>query len=320
MLSLRVSTTAQLSPAVEGLLTAEPHISSLTVLRGASLQPLGDVFIADIPRERANQLVDELRRLGVHQEGTIALNPVETWISRPGLTAEEDAPGQGDDAVVWAEVTERAYDDSHFNWTYLSFMVLATLLASIAILTDSTIVLIGAMVLGPEFVPIAALGLAMVRKRPMLFRQALRTLILGFAISIAFTTTLALILNLTNVVDFSELNAARPGTSFIYNVNWWSLAVALIAGAAGVLSLTSAKGSGLIGVFISVTTIPASGNIALGLAYGIWSQVLGSGAQLVVNIAGMAIAGWLTLLLQQRIWTRTTLGKVRPAPLQRADQ
>lgn len=320
MLSLRVSTTAQLSPAVEALLTAEPHISSLTVLRGASLQPRGDVFIADIPRERANQLVDELRRLGVHQEGTIALNPVETWISRPGLAAEEDAPGQGDDAVVWAEVTERAYDDSRFNWTYLSFMILATLLASIAILTDSTIVLIGAMVLGPEFVPIAALGLAMVRRRPMLFRQAVRTLVLGFVISIAFTTALALILNLTNVVDFSELDSARPGTNFIYNVNWWSLAVALIAGAAGVLSLTSSKASGLIGVFISVTTIPASGNIALGLAYGVWSQVLGSGVQLIVNIAGMAVAGWLTLLLQQRVWTRTTLGKARQAPLQRADR
>ncbi len=289
------------------------------MLRGASAQPVGDVFIADIPRERANHLVDALRRIGVPDEGTISLTPVETWISRPGLQAEADAPGQGDDAVVWAEVTDRAYSDTVLSWTYLSFMILATLLASIAILTDSTILIIGAMVLGPEFVPIAALGLAIVRKRPMLFHQALRTLVLGFVISIIFTTVVALILNLTTAVDFSELNSARPGTSFIYNVNWWSLAVALIAGAAGVLSLTSAKGSGLIGVFISVTTIPASGNIALGLAYGMWSQVLGSGAQLIVNIAGMALAGWLTLLLQQRIWARTTSGKARQAPLPRVD-
>ena len=320
MLSLRVSTTAQLSPAVESLLAAERHISSLTVLRGASVQPLGDVFIADIPRERANLLVDQLRALDVHREGTIALNPVDTWISQAGYTVEEQAPGQGADAVVWAEVTERAYDDSELNWTYISFMILATLLASVAILTDSTFVLIGAMVLGPEFVPIAALGLALVRKRPMLLRQALRTLIYGFAISIAFTTLIAIILNVTNIVDFGELNSARPGTSFIYNVNWWSLAVALIAGAAGVLSLTSSKGSGLIGVFISVTTIPASGNIALGLAYGMWSQVLGSSAQLIVNITGMAIAGWLTLVLQQKLWKSPIQVKARPTPRQRADQ
>ncbi len=55
-------------------------------------------------------------------------------------------------------------------------MVLATLLAAIAIVTDSVILVIGAMVLGPEFVAIAALGVGLVRRRANLFRQALRTL------------------------------------------------------------------------------------------------------------------------------------------------
>jgi hypothetical protein len=85
MLSVRVSSPSELSHAVEALLAADPHVSSLTILRDASVQPKGDVFIADIPRERANPLVDSLRALGVHHEGTIALNPVETWISQPGL-------------------------------------------------------------------------------------------------------------------------------------------------------------------------------------------------------------------------------------------
>lgn len=320
MLSVRVSSPSELSHAVEALLAADPHVSSLTILRDASVQPKGDVFIADIPRERANPLVDSLRALGVHHEGTIALNPVETWISQTGLRAEELAPGQSADAVVWAEVTERAYEDSQLTWTYISFMILATLLAAIAIVTDSTILVIGAMVLGPEFVPIAALGLAMVRKRPKLLRQALRTLIIGFAISITLVTFLALVCNVTNLVDFNEASSPRPGTNFIYHANWWSLVVAVIAGAAGVLSLTASKGNGLVGVFISVTTIPASGNIALGLAYGIWNQVLGSSIQLVVNISGMALAGWLTLLLQQRIWKRITQAKVQRAQLRQADR
>ena len=106
----------------------------------------------------------------MHHSGTISLNPVETWISKNGLSAEGLAPGQSADAVVWAQVTERAYDDSQLTWTYISFMILATLLAAIAIVTDSMILVIGAMVLGPEFVPIAALGLAMVRKRPQLLK------------------------------------------------------------------------------------------------------------------------------------------------------
>ena len=134
------------------------------------------MFIADLPRETANALVDSLMELGVQHEGTVTLTPVGTWISSPGLEAERRAPGRGPDSVVWAEVTERAYSETELTWTYVSFMILATLLAAIAIVTDSAILVIGAMVLGPEFVPIAALGLGMVRRRPGLIRQALRTL------------------------------------------------------------------------------------------------------------------------------------------------
>jgi uncharacterized membrane protein len=78
-------------------------------------------------------------------------------------------PGSPADSVVWAEVTHRAYEESELNWTYLTFMTLATSLASIAIVLDSPILVIGAMVLGPEFVAIAALALALVRRRYSLF-------------------------------------------------------------------------------------------------------------------------------------------------------
>ena len=72
-----------------------------------------------------------------------------TWISRAGFEAEQGTPGSSADAVVWAEVTQRAYEESELNWTYLTFMTLATLIASIAIVLDSQILVIGAMVLGP---------------------------------------------------------------------------------------------------------------------------------------------------------------------------
>ena len=59
--------------------------------------------------------------------------------------------------------------------------MLATLIAGIAIVLDSQILVIGAMVLGPEFGPIAAIGVALVRRRPHLLVFAARTLVLGFA-------------------------------------------------------------------------------------------------------------------------------------------
>ena len=313
MLSLRVNTPAGLSDAVREYLERDPTVSSLTVVPGGSVRPPGDLILADIPRERANDIIDDLVALGVQNEGTITLASVDTWVSRRGLEAEERAPGLGPDAVVWSQVTEKAYSETAFTWTYASFMVLATLLAAIAIVTDSTILVIGAMVLGPEFVPIAALGLALVRRRPVLLRRAITTLALGFAISIGIVTTLAFVLHSLHVLTGNTNLEARTATSFIYQPNAWSIVVALIAGAAGVLSLTSAKGNGLVGVFISVTTIPASGNVALAIALGVWSQALGSALQLVINIIGMALAGWATLALQQQVWKRSERRSLRRA-------
>lgn len=77
------------------------------------------------------------------------------------------------------------------------------------------------------------------------------------------------------------------------------------------LSLTSARLGGLSGVFISVTTIPAAGNMALGITFGLGGTVVGSLAQLLINLAGMAVAGWLTLALQQASWQRLSAYRAR---------
>ena len=236
--------------------------------------------------------------------GAIQIEPVRTWISQAGLAAERAAPGSSADAVVWADVVQRSYEESELTFSYLTFMTLATLIASIAIVLDSQILIIGAMVLGPEFGAVAALGLALVRRRPQLFWHALRTLLVGFLVAIVATTVVVLVGRALGWVSLADVLGQRPGTAFVHRPDHWSFLVALLAGAAGVLSLTSARASGLVGVFISVTTIPAAGNVALGLAFGVGSEVRGSLLQLGVNITGMALAGWMTLTLQQVVWAQ----------------
>jgi uncharacterized hydrophobic protein (TIGR00271 family) len=306
VLHLRISTPSASSGEVIDLLEHCDAVSSLAVLRGASIRPAGDVITADVAREGANDVLEQLRGLDVHKSGSIHVEPVNAWVSQRGFEADRRTPGSSADAVVWVDVTQRAYEDSELNWTYLSFMTLATLIASVAIVLDSQVLVIGAMVLGPEFVPIAALGLALVRKRRTLFGLALRTLLLGFAVSILVSTVLALVARWAGWIDIGDVTGRRPDTAFIYNPGRWSLVVAVIAAAAGVLSLTSSKVGGLSGVFISVTTVPASGNVALGLAFGAWDEVSGSALQLLINVCGMAVAGWLTLAFQQTAWSRFT--------------
>ncbi|MDQ0374217.1 DUF389 domain-containing protein [Cellulomonas humilata] len=304
MLHLRISVPADLTSGVVDVLERAPAVSSLAVFDGASRRPVGDVVLADIAREAANGVLDELLELGVQREGTLKIEPVDTWVSRPGFDAEQLAPGSSADAVVWIDVTRRAYAESELNWTYLSFMCFATLIAGIAIVLDSQILIIGAMVLGPEFVPIAALGIALVRRRFHLLRMALWTIVVGFLIAILVTCVAALVAKQLGWVTLEQVTAPRPDTAFIYSPDKWSFIVAVIAGAAGVLSLTSARVGGLAGAFISVTTVPAAGNIALGLAFGQLTEVRGSALQLGVNIVGMAIAGWLTLVFQKTVWNR----------------
>jgi uncharacterized hydrophobic protein (TIGR00271 family) len=312
VITVRVRCPSALSDLAREVLLSTPTVSALAFFRDASLVPPGDVLEADIPRESANDVVEALIALGVQELGSIELMPVGTWVSRSGLAAERRAPGTGADAVVWAQVLERAYGESALTWTFATFMVLATLLASIAIVTDSAILVIGAMVLGPEFVPIAALGLGLVRRRYGLFRQAAMTLAAGFAVSISVTATLALGARMAGLITIDDIGpSSRPGTSFIYSPDRWSLIIAVIAGAAGVLSLTSDKSGGLVGVFISVTTIPASGNIALALVFSEWHEFWGSSLQLLVNISGMALAGWATLAIQQAVWTSVSRSRER---------
>jgi uncharacterized hydrophobic protein (TIGR00271 family) len=304
VLHLRIYSPSALTQRAQDVLTASSTVSSLAVVPDASLRPPGDLLMADVPREAANEVIDALRAVGIQDEGAIQIDAVPTWISRHGLQAEVDAPGVGSDAVVWAEVTQKAYEDSELTWSYATFMTLATLIAGIGIVIDSQILLIGAMVLGPEFGAVAAMGLALVRHRRHLLRRATRTLLSGFAIAIVVVAMAALLARALGWIDIAAIEGPRPLTEFIYTPDKWSLIVALIAGAAGVLALTSSRAGGLTGAFISVTTVPAAGNVALGLALGAWNEVLGSSLQLVVNITGMALAGWFTLWIQHTVWRR----------------
>ena len=97
--------------------------------------------------------------------------------------AEAEAPGEGADAVIWDEVSRQTGEDSRLTWSFLAFLVLATQLAAIGIVTDSTIAIVGAMAVGPEFGPLAALAVALVRRQRRLGRDAALALGVGFPVA-----------------------------------------------------------------------------------------------------------------------------------------
>ena len=311
LLQLRVTVPPDRTDRVVALFEDCPGTAHLAVLPGASVSPAGDLVLADVARESADGLVEALRDLHVDRDGGIALVSVDAAASRAARQAEERAPGDSADAVVWEQVVRTTDADSALSVSYLAFLTIATLLGAVAIINDSAILVIGAMVLGPEFSPIAGLAVALVHGRRRIARSAALSLVVGFAVAIGLTAVVALAGRGLGWYGTELLGADRPETGFITAPDRWSVVVAVLAGIAGVLSLTSAKSGALVGVFISVTTVPAAADMALSLALGGSTEFARAATQLGINLAGILVAATATLALQKAVWHRVP--RVAPA-------
>ncbi|MEO3808914.1 DUF389 domain-containing protein [Sphaerisporangium sp. B11E5] len=318
MLHLRVISPHARTSEVLRMLTEAAGVTNVIELPGAGRRPEGDLVMFEVTREGANAVIEHLKELGIAEEGSIAAERVDLSLSRVADEAEAQVPGAPGDAVVWDELAEQVSDDCRVTWAYLAFLTIATMIAAIGVVLPSLILIVGAMVLGPEFGAVAAVSFGLLRRDGGLIVSALRTLLIGFLLAIAVTTAFALLLHGIGWIGPQTLNG-HDEVEFIVKPDQWSFIVALLAGAAGVLSVTAGKSSALVGVFISVTTVPAAGFAAVAAATGRWDDVGGSAAQLIVNIAGMVIAGTVTLLVQRVFWSRYGLRITPPAARRRRD-
>ncbi|MFL6126803.1 DUF389 domain-containing protein, partial [Actinophytocola sp.] len=173
----------------------------------------------------------------------------------------------------------------------------------------SPILIVGAMVVGPEFGPLAAIAVGLVRRRWDLVRRAALALAVGFPLAMAVTAGGTALGNAVGLFDASVIAGDGHQVDFVYEVGPWSLIVALLAGAAGMLSMTSAKSAVLVGVFISVTTVPAAGYASVAAILGDWHRAAESIGQLVVNLAGIVVAAAVVLLLRRATWTFADAGR-----------
>ncbi|KOV93553.1 membrane protein [Streptomyces sp. NRRL B-1140] len=308
MLHLRLITPADRTDEVVLLIEKTVGTTHLVVMPGVSRDPAGDVVMCDVAREAGDELLTGLRELGIDTTGSIAVESIDLSLSERADKAEADAPGEGADAVLWEQLTEATHEESTLSVTYLAFITLATMIAACGVVLDNAILIVGAMAVGPEFGPLTGICTAIVRRRPRLALRSLIALLVGFAVAMAVTVGFSLLMDAAGQFTESRLEADRPNTGFIYAPDKFSFIVAVLAGIAGTLSLTSAKSGALVGVAISVTTIPAAANAAVALSYGDTKQTWGSTEQLLLNLLGIIVAGTATLLIQKWLWSRQRQG------------
>jgi uncharacterized hydrophobic protein (TIGR00271 family) len=303
MIHFRIVVPSYQSEHVLDLLDGVDSVVNLIYLERAARQPEGDVILCDVAREDASVIVSDLKELEVHIDGSIALEQIDSQISVAADAAERAEKGFGE-GVVWEEVESRTSENTELSSIFVAFMVLACLIASVGLLLDSPILIVGAMIVGPEFGPIAGLCVAIVQRRREVARRSLRALAVGFPVAIVAAYLFALIINGLDLTPETFSATDHPFTAFISDPDEFSFIVAVFAGIAGMLSLTSAKSGALIGVLVSVTTIPAAANIGVAAAYTEWSECRGAAAQLAVNLAAILLAGVGTLYLQRTLYMR----------------
>ena len=311
MLHLRVISPADLTEQVLAELEGQCGATHIAVQRGTVIRPEGDVIEATLAREATNAVLTALQELGVEHRGGVTLESLDTVLSDAADRAEEAAPGDPDDAVIWEELIARTGEESRLNGTFIAFLSLALLIAAVGVTTNSPVTVVGAMVVGPEFGPLAALAVALVRRRWDLARRSVLALLVGFPVAMGITLLGAFAAEAVGLITTSSLDNLSQ-VDFVFQVGPFSLIVALLAGAAGMLSMTSAKSAALVGVFISVTTVPAAGFAVVAATLGRWRIAAESTGQLLINLAGITIAAVVVLTLRRRSWSRSDTG--RPLP------
>jgi uncharacterized hydrophobic protein (TIGR00271 family) len=298
-----VSPTDQTDSLVR-LLTADSGVANLVVLPGMARRPDGDAVQFDVQSQSANSVFRRLEAFGLDGGGAVGIRQVDATLGQETTPASKHFFVQRDVAPVWDIVEAKIRSDAVYAPSFYILLIIAGLIGAVGILTNSQILVVGAMVVGPEYNAImgVALGLDKWSKRPVM-RGAL-ALLAGFSAAVVITLIFGLIIRWSGRTPRLYLAGVRPVSALIDSPNLFSLVVAVLAGIVGVVSLTEARAGALIGVFISVTTIPAAADLGLSLAYSSWGQARGSAFQLVLNVTVLMVVGALVLRLQRIIWGR----------------
>lgn len=285
---------------VEELL-ADSGVSNVVVLTGSARRPDGDAVQFDVLARSANFVLRQLQAFADDRRGPITIESVDAAIGEQPIPPPRHRLVQRDIAPVWDVVEAKIRSDAVYAPSFYILLTIAGLIGAVGILTNSQILIVGAMVVGPEN---AIMGIALAIDkwdRPPVLRGAL-ALLAGFSAAIIVTLIFGLAIRWSGHTPRAYSLGVRPVSNLIDNPNLFSLIVAVLAGIVGVVSLTEARSAALIGVFISVTTIPAAADTGLSIAYTNWAQARGSAFQLLLNVVVLTAIGAVGLRLQRIIW------------------
>ncbi|MGE5211741.1 MAG: DUF389 domain-containing protein [Acidobacteriota bacterium] len=282
-----------LTDDVSSTLLALPGVRHVTI--GVPTADGAVALSAEVDADSADAVIERLASFGIES------NDLTLW-RVPGIQPlgwHRRTRSEESDVQVWAEIVGRADENAKLASTYLVFMASAGIIAGIGVLTGSAVLLVGAMALSPDLLPISATAIGLVERRWQVAIKALRVLLIGLATGAlgAFAATAVLRL-FHRVPDDLRLADTAMGEA-LTQLGPGSLIVAAAAGVAGMMAFER-PGGAAVGVAISVTTIPAAAYVGAAMAMGRDDPMWGALAVLIANVIMLIIASTSTLRVQRR--------------------
>jgi uncharacterized hydrophobic protein (TIGR00271 family) len=300
VIRLEVFGESEAMDAVARLLDGNGEVTR--VRQAATTKPGYGVVIAIVDPRAVDELLADLHRLGVPAE--------EVTLTREEVLGRSNARG-AEAGLVWEDVLGMASRNSRPIARYLAFMLVAGLIACYGVTEYNNILIVGAMAISPDLLPITAVAVGLVDRRLRLAVRAFLTLAIGMACTSVAAAVSAFAQDHLNAIPSGfDIDSTVLGS--LTHVNGETIAVALAAGVAGMLALETRASSG-VGVAVSVTTIPAAAYLGVALGLGERGEAFGALGVLATNIAMLVVAASATLLLQRALARRAALQREREA-------
>jgi uncharacterized hydrophobic protein (TIGR00271 family) len=207
------------------------------------------------------------------------------------------------DGLAWVEVVGAARANSWPLARYIALINVAAVIAALGVIVSSSILIVGAMAVSPDLLPICATCVGLVAGRRNLALRAFATLTLGMILVVVTAAILSALLNVTGILP-DGFQVEQSSLHTLAHLDYSTVLVAAAAGIAAMLSFESGAAAA-VGVAISVTTIPASAYLGVAIGGGGIDKAGGALAVLVVNIALLITTGSLTLLVQRILPNRS---------------
>jgi uncharacterized hydrophobic protein (TIGR00271 family) len=279
-------------------------LGELDGVRRVVSQPADDdrssvVFVADVEPAAADRLVEAIAAAGIGLDDYV--------LTRVDVVAPERrhlGSGRGDlGGFAWVEVMGQARANSRPLARYLVLINVAAVIAALGVIKSSSILIVGAMAVSPDLLPICATCVGIVGRRQSLARRAFATLVLGLALVVVTAAVLTAALKGADLLP-AGFSIGESSLNGLAHTDYSTVLIALAAGVAAILSFETRAGAA-VGVAISVTTMPASAYLGVAIGAGGSGSALGALAVLAVNVSLLIVSGSLTLVAQRWIASRS---------------